>query len=527
MPPGRDPWFSATSAIASSMQQPSDSASRLRGTAVAPRDACPPSDALLTDLYQLTMACAHWRAGRHELPSVFQLGFRRPPFEGAFAVFCGLGPALDWLERFEFAASDLAYLSSLRSTGGGPLFPARFLDELGRLRPRCRVDAMPEGTVCFAREPLLRVEGPLWHCQLLETGLLNAVNFSTLIATKAARICHLAASGTSVFEFGLRRAHGSDGGLSAARAAVVGGCTATSNLLAGRRWDLPVVGTHAHSWVLSYEDEAEAFRAYAEAFPDDCVLLVDTFDSERGLRRAIEVGRELARRGHRLAGVRLDSGDLVALSRSARAALDEAGLSSARVIASGDLDEWRIAALRTAGARIDAWGVGTRLVTGHPDAALGGVYKLAAIGDTGGGWRPVAKISEELAKSSDPGRRQVRRYWRGAELAGDAVWELGLGPPGAGRDVEVFDPLTDVAMSIGGADRHEDLLQPVFRDGERLRDEDTISVLQSRVASQVSALPPRALRLDEAAAPPVGLEQRLSALRGRLVGTVARETAER
>ncbi|HUP23570.1 MAG TPA: nicotinate phosphoribosyltransferase [Thermoanaerobaculia bacterium] len=485
-----------------------------------------PRLALLTDLYQLTMACAHWQAGRHELPATFQLGFRKEPFEGAFAVFCGLEAGLQWMDSLAFETTDLSYLAGLRSSVGGPLFPSRFLDDLSRLRLRCHVDAMVEGTICFAREPLVRVEGPLWHCQILETALLNILNFSTLVATKAARICHIAAGGTPVFEFGLRRAQGIDGGLTAARAAVVGGCVATSNLLAGQRYGLRVVGTHAHSWVLSYENEMDAFAAYAEAFPDDCVLLVDTFDTERGVQRAVEVGLELARRGHRLAGVRLDSGDLAVLSQAARVALDAAGLTDAKVIASGDLDEWRIAALRAAGARIDAWGVGTRLATAQPDGALGGVYKLAAIGDERGGWRPVAKISEELAKSSDPGRRQVRRFYCGSQIAGDAIWELGLGPPEPSAEIEVFDPLTDRPKTIRTCDRFEDLLRPAVRDGRVIGDAESISVLQYRVAQQVASLPESARRLDEAHGPPIGLERRLSALRGRLVGSVSREAQE-
>jgi nicotinate phosphoribosyltransferase len=374
----------------------------------------------------------------------------------------------------------------------------------------------------------VRVEGPLWQCQILETALLNLVNFSTLVATKAARICHLAAGGAPVFEFGLRRAQGSDGGLTAARAAVIGGCAATSNLLAGQRYGLPVMGTHAHSWVLSYEHELDSFRAYADAFPDDCVLLVDTFDTERGVARAIEVGLDLARRGHRLVGVRLDSGELAPLSRSARAALDAAGLSDAKVIASGDLDEWRIVELRGEGARIDAWGVGTRLATAQPDAALGGVYKLAAIGDGRGGWRPVAKISEELAKSSDPGRRQVRRFYRGERIAGDAIWELGLGPPTGPperRELTVYDPLEDRPASIRGADRFEDLLQPMVREGRTVVEPASIRELARRVRDQVASIPEPARRLADAEVPPVGLERRLSALRGRLVGAIAREPA--
>src|SRR5512147_560182 len=280
-------------------------------------DVYRPSLALATDLYQLTMAQAYRHSGRAEEEAVFHLFFRRNPFGGGFAVACGLARALDFLEGFHFTAEDVAYLAGLAGNDGRPLFDPGFLRELGGLRLRCDVDAVPEGTVVFPYEPLVRVSGPILHAQLVETGLLNFVNFETLIATKAARMC-LAARGDEVVDFGLRRAQGPDGGLGASRAAYVGGCSATSNVLAGRLFGLPVKGTHAHSWVMAFDTEAEAFEAWAQAQPNNGVFLVDTYDTLQGVRSAVEVGKWLAERGHRLGGIRLDSGDLAYLSIEAR-----------------------------------------------------------------------------------------------------------------------------------------------------------------------------------------------------------------
>jgi nicotinate phosphoribosyltransferase len=383
--------------------------------------------ALLTDLYQLTMAYGYWRLGRADEEAVFHLFFRRPPFRGGYAIAAGLQPAIEYLTRLRFEADDLEYLATLTGNDGQPLFSGGFLEYLGGLRFTCELDAVPEGTAVFAHEPLLRVRGPILQCQLVETPLLNLLNFSTLIATKAARVC-TAAEGEAVLEFGLRRGQGIDGALSAARASYLGGCAATSNVLAGKRYGIPVRGTHAHSWVMSFADEREAFAAYAEALPNNCVFLVDTYDTIEGVRRAIEAGVELRARGHELAGVRLDSGDLARLSQAARAMLDAAGFPAAVVVASNDLDEQEIAALRRGGARISVWGVGTRLVTAYDQPALGGVYKLAAIRrDASAAWEYRVKLSEDPIKVSNPGIQQVRRYSGadggfvgGRDLRGDA-----------------------------------------------------------------------------------------------------------
>src|SRR5437016_3987198 len=292
--------------------------------------------ALLTDLYELTMAFGYWKSGTADKEAVFHLIFRQPPFGSGFTIACGLAAAIDYLRDFHFTPEDLDYLASLTGRDKLALFDRRFLEYLGKLRFACDVDALPEGTAVFSQEPLLRVQGPILQAQIVESALLNFLNFQSLIATKAARIC-LAARGEPVIEFGLRRAQGVDGALTECRAAYVGGCAGTSNVLAGKLYGIPVTGTHAHSWVMSFDSESEAFAAYAEAMPNNCIFLVDTYDSLEGVRRAVEIGKELRRKGHELAGIRLDSGDLAFLSIEARKILDAAGFNNAAIVASNDL----------------------------------------------------------------------------------------------------------------------------------------------------------------------------------------------
>src|SRR3989475_1956858 len=339
--------------------------------------------ALLTDFYQLTMAAAAWKSGMEDREAVFHLLFRRPPFESGFTIAAGLATALEYIRELRFTDDDLRYLRERRGAPGEPMFEPAFLDHLRSLELGVDVDAVPEGTAVFPQEPLLRVCGPIVPCMLLETPLLDLINFQTLIATKAARVC-IAAQGEPVLEFGLRRAQGIDGAVSAARAAYVGGCAATSDVLAGKLLEIPVRGAHAHSWVMLFDSEREAFAAYARAMPHNVVLLVDTYDSLRGVRNAIETGRWLRSQGRELSGIRLDSGDLAWLSIEARKLLDAAGFAKTVILASNELDENVIASLKQQGAKITAWGVGTRMITGAEDAALGGVYKLSAIRARGG-----------------------------------------------------------------------------------------------------------------------------------------------
>ncbi len=418
--------------------------------------------ALLTDLYELTMAYGYWKSGMAAREAVFNLYFRKHPFGGSRTVAAGLAPLVDYVRGFHFDDSDLEYLHSLHGSDGEELFEADFLHALERMEFRCDIDAVPEGTVVFPQEPLVRVRGPLLQCQILETALLNIVNFQTLIATKAARVCQ-AAQGEPVLEFGLRRAQGIDGGLSASRAAYVGGCAATSNVLAGKLFGIPVKGTHAHSWVMSFDTEAEAFEAYAKALPNNCVFLVDTYETIEGVRHAIEAGVKLRERGHEMLGVRLDSGDLVELSREARRMLDEAGFPDAAIVASGDLDEYAIASLKKDGAQIAVWGVGTKLVTAYDDPALGGVYKLAAIRDENGAWSDRVKLSDDVDKSSNPGVQQVRRLRVGGRAVGDVIYDERLGLSEPFEAVTLTSPERPVELPADA--EGEDLLQPVFRDG--------------------------------------------------------------
>jgi len=470
--------------------------------------------ALLTDLYQLTMAYGYWKSGTADKEAAFHLFFRRNPFGSGFSVACGLAEAIEYLESFHFREDDLGFLSTLTGNDSAPLFEPAFLDLLRDLRLACDVDAIPEGTVVFGQEPLVRVTGPILQCQLLETPLLNLINFPTLIATKAARIC-LAAEGNPVIEFGLRRAQGIDGGLSASRAAYVGGCMDTSNVLAGKIYGIPLRGTHAHSWVMSFDRELESFEAYARAMPNNCVFLVDTYDTLQGVRHAVEVGRRLRERGHEMVGIRLDSGDLAYLSAEARKILDAGGFPQATILASNDLDEQVIASLKQQGAAINAWGVGTRLATGWGDPALGGVYKLAAVRGPGEAWRYKVKLSEQAAKVTAPGLQQVRRFRSGEEFLADAIYDEQSGCEEPCTIVDPFDMTRRKTIPQGTA--WEDLLAAVFRKGERVYEVPPLAASRQRTLDQLACLHPGVKRLLNPHAYPVGLERRLFDLKTELV----------
>jgi nicotinate phosphoribosyltransferase len=475
------------------------------------------SRALLTDLYELTMAEGFLAAGRADDEAVFHLFFRTVPFGGGYAIACGLADAVAYLDGLRFEADDLAYLAGLRGADERPLFSDGFLRKLEDLRLRLDVDAVPEGTPVFGQEPLIRVQGPLLEAQIVETALLNAVNFPTLIATKAARVCQ-AAGGDPVLEFGLRRAHGPDGALTASRAAHVGGCAATSNVLAGLRFGIPVRGTHAHSWVMAFDSEPEAFRAYAEAMPHNTVFLVDTYDSLDGVRHAIEAGKALRRRGFRLGGVRLDSGDLAWLSIEARKLLDEAGFPDAVIVASNDLDEHIIESLKRQGARVAVWGVGTRLVTAYDQPALGGVYKLSAIRRVGArAWSGRIKRSEQIGKVSVPGILQVRRFSDPAsgQMVADVIIDEGAPPAGA---VTLVDPGDHTRRRTLAADlAASDLLVPVFRGGRRVYEPPSPADARAQTLAQLARLAPWSRRLQNPHEYPVGLEAGLAERRQRLV----------
>jgi nicotinate phosphoribosyltransferase len=473
-----------------------------------------PSLALLTDLYELTMAYAYWKAGVLAREAVFHLTFRSHPFQGGFSIACGLAEAVDCLRLLRFTDEDLAYLATLPGNDDRPLFDRGFLDYLREFELRVDLDAVPEGTVVFPHEPLLRVSGPLLHCQLVETPLLNIVNFQTLIATKAARIC-LAARGEPVLEFGLRRAHGPGAALAASRAAYVGGCAGTSNALAGRLYGIPLRGTHAHSWVMAFGDELSAFLEYARAMPNNGIFLVDTYDSLAGVRHAIEAGRLLRELGHDLGGIRLDSGDLAYLSIEARKLLDEAGFPKAAILASNDLDEEIIASLKDQGARISVWGVGTRLVTGGSESSLGGVYKLGALREPGQAWDYKIKLSEQAVKTSNPGIHQVRRYRNVGGYVADLLFDVELG---VADDDVMIDPLDPTRRKrLPPAPEWQDLLEPVLRAGRAVHEPPTLEDARRRVRQQLEGFHAGVKRFVNPHRYPVGLEGRLFDLKTRLV----------
>jgi nicotinate phosphoribosyltransferase len=459
------------------------------------------------DLYELTMLAGYFERGMHQEPATFDFFFREAPFQGAYAVLAGLDPALGWLTSLRFDESDLDYLESLR------LFKGAFLAYLSAFRFKGTVTATPEGTVVFPHEPVLTVEGALAEAQIVETALLNIVNFETLIATKASRVAR-AASPARVIEFGARRAQGPDGALSATRAAAIGGVLTTSHLQAGKVFGLPVAGTQAHSWVMSFPSETEAFRAYAAAFPDSCVLLVDTYDTLRsGIPNAIAIAKDLESKGSKLAGVRLDSGDLALLSREARRILDEAGLGYVKILASNELDEHAIQSIRTEGGCVDLYGVGTRLVTGdgRGGGALGGVYKLVEIDA-----KAKLKLSGDPSKSTVPGRKRV---WRVVSEGGSFEMDV------VALDGERVSP-GDTVFDLGHPPVHapipqgtllHDIREVVMEDGARRSSPPALTAMAKRAASELRCLPEASLRLTDPEPYRVALSPGLHELRLRLI----------
>ncbi len=474
------------------------------------------TSALLCDLYEITMAQGYWATGARDRQACFTMYFRDYPFEGGYAVACGMAQLADLIEDYHFSDSDREYLASLEAPGGGPLFDEAFLSYLADFDFACDVDAVREGTIVFPNEPIVRVVGPIMQCQLLETALLNCVNFQTLIATKAARVCR-AAEGRPVAEFGLRRAQGL-GGVWASRAAVVGGCSSTSDVLAGKLFDIPVSGTHAHSWVMSFDDELTAFREYARVFPKNCVLLVDSYDVEQGVRNAITVGLEMKERGEHLAGIRIDSGDLSWLAKSARRMLDEAGLEDCGIVLSNDLDEYTIKSILTEGTPVTSWGVGTKLATAYDQPTLGGVYKLSAVRATDEDeWSGRLKISESAAKLTMPGVLDVRRYYHdGGTIAGDMVFDVTKGVDD--REV-IVDPADDIRQKRLRGKHFETLLHPLARAGRVVLDDLGRSAMaaQGRTLTGLNELDETQLRMLNPHTYPVGLEYGLHERRRELV----------
>ncbi|WP_161881035.1 nicotinate phosphoribosyltransferase [Deinococcus alpinitundrae] len=446
----------------------------------------PPLSPLLTDLYQLTMMQGYFVQDMHRQTATFDLSYRRNPYRGGYAVWAGLEPALDYLSGLHFSEADLSDLAALK------VFRPDFLAALNDWRFSCRVTAFEEGRVVFPGEPLLTVEGPLWEAQLVETALLNVLNFQTLIATKAARCVYAAGAQASVVEFGARRAQGPDGALSASRAAFVGGAAGTSNVQAAALYGIPATGTHAHAWVASFGTELAAFRAYAELYPDTTTLLLDTYDTlESGLPNALTVAGELRAQGHGLRGVRLDSGDLAYLSARVRERLDAAGFHEVQVVASNDLSEFVIESVIKGGGQVDVYGVGTQLATGGGEGggALGGVYKLVALGG-----QDRMKLTGDPGKASLPGPKRV---WRGLDAAGrlalDVIAAADEDPPQVGQPVS--DPSNPLRRLRLPELTWSDPRRVVHEGGQRTRPPGTLLQIQHRAQGELAALPDGTRRL--------------------------------
>jgi nicotinate phosphoribosyltransferase len=471
------------------------------------------SNSLLTDFYQLTMAYGFWKSGMEEKESVFHLFFRRAPFNGNYTISCGLENVISYINTLQFQGEDLDYLESIKGNDGSPMFEKGFLDYLSKLEFSCSIDAVPEGTIVFPLEPVVRIQGPIVQCQLLETPLLNLMNFPSLIATKAARICR-AAQGDTVLEFGLRRAQGVDGAITASRSAYIGGCDATSNVLAGKRYGIPVRGTIAHSWVMAFADETEAFRTYSNVMPNNCVLLVDTYSTIEGVKKAIEVGGELEKKGYTLSGIRLDSGDLAYLSIKARELLDKSGFKDVRIVASNDLDESIIQSLKIQQAKIDTWGVGTKLITAFDQPALDGVYKLSAIRTPKKDWEYKIKISEQSVKVTTPGIHQVRRYYRNNLYRGDVIYDV---KTDMSRGCTMIDPFDITRQKTIGSDAvYKDLLVPIYDQGKLVYESPGIEQIKQKVQEEIKSFHPTVTRLVNPHTYPVGNEKTLNELKTEL-----------
>ncbi len=455
---------------------------------------------LFTDKYELSMAQAYFKGGRTQSKAVFDYFFRNLPFQNGFLIFAGLQDFLLFLQDFTFSKDAIDFLHHDH-------FDDDFLDYLKDFRFKGTIYAMREGEVVFPHEPLIRVEGTLIETQIIETLLLNILNFESLIATKAARV-RLAAGDRAVSDFGLRRAHGL-GGIHASRAAVIGGCDSTSNVLAAFRYGITPVGTIAHSFIQSFPDELSAFREYAKFNPDTCFLLVDTYDTlNSGLPNAITVAKELERAGHRLVGIRIDSGDLAYLSKKARQMLDEAGLQYVKISVSNQLDERVIKSLIEQGAPIDLFGVGTRLITGQPDSALDGVYKLAVADG-----QPRMKISDSLSKTTLPGTKKVFRYFNG-----DGGFQADAIVLDDENEIEFIYHPFEKEKHFRVADLHkEELLQKVVENGETIVPFKSVNDIARFVRERLRLLPPEHKRFEYPHIYKVGISKKLRTLRDEIV----------
>lgn len=461
---------------------------------------------LYTDLYELTMAQGYYLADRHNTSVCFDYFFRSDPFGGGYVIFAGLQDLLDSIKKYRFDRSACSYLESIG-------FDEKFTSYLAEFSFQGEIYSPREGEVVFPYEPVIIVKGNILEVQLIETMLLNIINFQSLIATKASRM-RLMAGKRLLVDFGLRRAQGW-GGIQASRAAIIGGCDSTSNVYAAQLYNLPCSGTQAHSWIQSFDEELIAFRKFAEIYPDDCILLVDTYDTLRsGVPNAIRVAKELESKDKRLKGIRLDSGDLAYLSKKARKMLNEAGLNYVMIFASNQLDEYLIRSLDQQNAPIDGFGVGTRLITGKDDAALDGVFKLSSSDE-----KPRLKLSENIEKIIFPGEKKVYRFFNGEDMFyADAVSLQ------KEKKIEtIYHPHEQEKSCLLKGMKVEPLLHTVMKNGRQINNKTKISDIAAYVTKRMQRMPEEHKRFENPHIYKVGLSKKLWSLRNKLIHTMVKE----
>ena len=477
---------------------------------------------LLTDLYEITMMQAYFKNNNKNKMAIFDVFYRKNPMDGGYAISAGLEQVIEYINNLHFTEDDINYLASLK------IFEDDFLDYLKNFKFTGDIYAIPEGSVMFPREPMLKVIAPIMEAQFIETAILNILNHQSLIATKAARICY-AAEGDGIMEFGLRRAQGPDAGIYGARAAVIGGCAGTSNVLTGQMFDVPVMGTHAHSWIMSFDDEYTAFYTYAKLYPLACTLLVDTYDTlNSGVPNAIKVFKQMKKEGIELKnyGIRLDSGDLAYLSKKARKMLDDAGFKDATITASNDLDEFLIASLKMQGAEITNWGVGTNLITSKDCPSFGGVYKLAAIMEDGENFTPKIKLSDNSEKITNPGNKKIYRIYEkeNNKIKADLIC-LENETFTENEDMHLFDPHEPWKKTVlkAGTFTLKELLVKVFDKGQCVYHSDSVMKLRDFAISEMETLWEETKRFENPHQVYVDLSQKLYDIKISLLEKMSKE----
>ena len=477
---------------------------------------------LLTDLYEITMMQAYFKNNNKNKMAIFDVFYRKNPMDGGYAISAGLEQVIEYINNLHFTEDDINYLASLK------IFEDDFLDYLKNFKFTGDIHAIPEGSVMFPREPMLKVIAPIMEAQFIETAILNILNHQSLIATKAARICY-AAEGDGIMEFGLRRAQGPDAGIYGARAAVIGGCAGTSNVLTGQMFDVPVMGTHAHSWIMSFDDEYTAFYTYAKLYPMACTLLVDTYDTlNSGVPNAIKVFKQIKKEGIELKnyGIRLDSGDLAYLSKKARKMLDDAGFKDATITASNDLDEFLIASLKMQGAEITNWGVGTNLITSKDCPSFGGVYKLAAIMEDGENFTPKIKLSDNSEKITNPGNKKMYRIYEkeNNKIKADLIC-LENETFTENEDMHLFDPHEPWKKTVlkAGTFTLKEMLVKVFDKGQCVYHSDSVMKLRDFAISEMETLWEETKRFENPHQVYVDLSQKLYDIKISLLEKMSKE----